>query len=357
MRAFLFMTAVGLFAQSSRSVDISVPADQAWTDTAVDLNAGDSLTITATGSVTFQGKQISADGAARGWADVVKAYPVNEAGRGALIGRIGNADTALVFLVGANKQLKSPKTGRLFLGVNIGKNDSGSDAFQVKLEIITAAPNAAAADVKLPRIPERILEELPKRVVDKDGNQGDAVNFFIIGSEAKLKEAYKNAGWVLVDKTKRDAVLHGLLSTLSKQSYVEMPMSELMMFGRSQDFGYAHAEPVQVVSTRHHLRIWKSPYQVAGQQLWVGAATHDIGFERDQRNNGVTHKIDPAIDGEREYLGQTLSETGIIAKMDYLTPRNPLKEEHTATGGSFKTDGRVLVMLLTPDTPVITSEK
>jgi hypothetical protein len=40
--------------------------------------------------------------------------------------------------------------------------------------------------------------------------------------------------------------------------------------------------------------------------------THDIGFERDQRNHGVTHKIDPAIDGEREYVNGTLSETGLV---------------------------------------------
>ena len=33
--------------------------------------------------------------------------------------------------------------------------------------------------------------------------------------------------------------------------------------------------------------------------VWVGAGTHDIGFEKDQRNGKVTHKIDPAVDGER----------------------------------------------------------
>jgi LssY C-terminus len=346
MRIFFFLATLSLFAQSSRSVDVSVPANQAWTDTAIDLNAGDSVTITASGSVTFQGNQISADGAQRGWADVVKAYPVNGAGRGALIVRIGSTDTAAVFLSGSRKQFKSPKAGRLFLGVNIGKNDSGNGAFQARVEVTAAAANPAAAATQLPPIPANILDQLPKRVVDKDGNKGDAVNFLIIGPEEKLKEAYRNAGWVLVDKSPREAILRGLLATLSKQAYVQMPMSELMMFGRTQDFGFAHAEPVQVVSTRHHLRIWKSPYQIAGQPLWVGAATHDIGFEKDKRNNGVTHKIDPEIDGERDYLGQTLSETGIVAKMDNITPPNPIREEHTATGGTFRTDGRILVMLL-----------
>ena len=346
MRIVFLLVTLSLFAQSNRGVDVSVPGDQAWTDTAIDLNPGDSVTITASGSITFQGNQISAEGAPRGWADVIKAYPVNEAGRGALIVRIGSTDTAAVFLAGSRKQFKSPKAGRLFLGLNIGRNDSGSGAFQAKVEVIAAAANPAAAAAQLPPIPNNILSQLPKRVIDKDGNQGDAVNFLIIGPEERLKEAYRNAGWVLVDKSPKDAIMRGLLATLSKQAYVQMPMSELMMFGRTQDFGFAHAEPIQVVSTRHHLRIWKSPYLIAGQPLWVGAATHDIGFEKDKRNNGVTHKIDPEIDGERDYLSQTLNETGIVAKMDYLTPQNPIREEHTATGGTFRTDGRILVMLL-----------
>jgi hypothetical protein len=137
-----------------------------------------------------------------------------------------------------------------------------------------------------------------------------------------------------------------LISSISKQAYVEMPMSKLNLFGRPQDYGFAHAEPLSVVSTRHHLRIWKAPFDVAGQALWVGAGTHDIGFERDQRNNGVTHKIDPAIDGERNYIGESLKSTGMLTRLGYVTPPDPLTDARTATGGSFHSDGRILVMML-----------
>ena len=44
--------------------------------------------------------------------------------------------------------------------------------------------------------------------------------------------------------------------------------------------------------------------------MWAGAGTHDIGFERDQRNNGITHKIDPATHGERDYIRDSLADTG-----------------------------------------------
>src|SRR5256884_9065016 len=87
----------------------------------------------------------------------------------------------------------------------------------------------------------------------------------------------------------------------------------------------SHAEPISVVKTRNHLRIWKAPYQVHGETLWVGAATHDIGLERDQRNNGITHKIDPDIDLERDYLEKTLSSTGLVSEITFLPPAPPLK--------------------------------
>jgi hypothetical protein len=126
-------------------------------------------------------------------------------------------------------------------------------------------------------------------------------------------------------------------------------MSELQLFGRVQDFGYAQADPVMVVASRHHFRIWKAPFTAGGQTVWAGAGTHDIGFEKDQRNNGVTHKIDPATDGERDYIGQSLQQTGEVAKDEYLTPTHPITEARTATGGGFTSDGRTLIIYLQPD--------
>ena len=98
--------------------------------------------------------------------------------------------------------------------------------------------------------------------------------------------------------------------------------------------------------SRNHLRAWKSPYEAAGRPVWCIAATHDTGFERDQRNNGVTHKIDPAIDGEREYVNDTLSSTGLVIQRDHLTPSDALTTAKTATGGEFHSDGRILILVL-----------
>jgi hypothetical protein len=123
-------------------------------------------------------------------------------------------------------------------------------------------------------------------------------------------------------------------------------MSQLYLFGRPQDYGWAHAEPIKVAAARHHLRVWKAPSPVGAITLWVGAATHDIEFDRDRRNNGITHKIDPDIDLERDFVEKTLTSTGLVTSFTYATPADPLREATTATGGSFHSDGRILVLLL-----------
>jgi hypothetical protein len=332
--------------------ELDVSTQDAWVDTGLDLRPGDVLTISSTGTLKVQsGKStssVTAAGANRGFRDLLKSYPVNEAGQGALIGRIGSSDAANPFLVGASKSWTAPRIGRLFLGINKSSNDAPSGAFHVKIDFASRGAEISAAPKDAPsvKITAEILDRIPRRVVDAQGNAGDNTNFVILGNEKKVLAAFEAAGWVQVDRAKEDAVLHGILSVLNKQAYVELPMSELTLFGRVQDYGLAHAEPIAVVMQRHHLRLWKAPFTVEGQELWVGAATHDIGFDRDQRNNGVTHKIDPDVDLEREFVAQSLQETGLVAGVSYLAPSQPSKEARTATGATFHSDGRMLVIQL-----------
>jgi hypothetical protein len=101
-----------------------------------------------------------------------------------------------------------------------------------------------------------------------------------------------------------------------------------------------------VAAERHHLRVWKSSETVSGKTLWVGSSTHDVGFEKDQRNNGITHKIDPEIDKERDFLEQSFAAAGNLLAAAYVTPTEPLTTAKTATGGSFQSDGRIVVLTL-----------
>jgi len=340
------------------SQEIQLTGDQIWVDTGIDVQAGEHVLFTATGNLRYMdAKQDNGPaGLARGFKDLIRVLPFNDAGRGALIGRIGDMDTAQPFLVGARRDVSAPAGGRLSVGINQTSNDSGSGNYTVRIEVFSPESGKSLVVAKrvdsLPGIDNNLFSKIPRRVGDKQDNPGDMVNFLILGSEDAMKRVFTSAGWVKVDADVKDTILHGLLESMSKESYLTMPMSQLYLFGRPQDYGWAHAEPISVVRTRNHLRVWKASFQVSGQTVWVGAATHDIGFERDQRNNGVTHKIDPDIDLERDYVEKTLASTGLVTEITHFLPDNPMKEANTATGGSFRSNGQVLILKLDESAPI-----
>ena len=336
-----------LWAQS-RELDLQ-PSDN-WVDSNIALNPGDTFDITATGQLQYSGAKTPPNGPtglARGYADLIKNFPVNSAGRGALVGRIGDNAAARPFLIGAQYSCQAPVAGHLFVAINQSSMDQATGSYHVTIRR-TAAAKAAATNVTVTPFPQTLLNSVPRRVTDPNGAPGDRVNFIIIGPEAQMKAALKAAGWVIVDRTQKEAVISGLLASLSKDAYVTLPMSELVLYGRPQDFGFAQADPLQVVASRHHFRLWKAPFDLDGQTVWIGAGTHDVGFDRDQRNNGITHKIDPDTDGERDYIRDSLIQTGLTTKTTYMTPVNPVTSARTATGGQFTSDGRTLIVYLKP---------
>ena len=348
----ILVLAVPLFAQTS---EFDVQPSGGWLDTGIDVSLGDTLHITATGQLQYaKARQPNGPaGLARGYADLIRNLPVNEAGRGALVGRIGSSQAARPFLIGEQVSNQAPIAGRLFLAINQTSFDQATGSYHVTVERKAGSPSKVATlqDLHVPAFPQSLIDAIPRRVTDPAGAPGDRVNFILIGSQKEVQAALKAAGWVVVDKTQRDAVVSGLFASLSKEAYVTLPMSELRLFGRAQDFGYAQADPLRVVASRHHFRIWKIPQKLEGETVWAGAGTHDIGFDRDQRNNGVTHRIDPDTDGERDYIRDSLMQTGLVVKTGYITPTNPVTDARTATGSGFTSDGRTLLIYLTPTEP------
>lgn len=347
----------------SKSTQLDIDGSKQWVDTKIDLRAGEKIHVTATGTITYpagessksKARSFGPDGLSRSFADLIHQYAVPDAGHGALVGRLGTADDGgQPFLLGSTLDFEAPVANRLFLGINQSAKDgeTAQGSFHVTIEIVSAGSSTnvgivgGPAESRIAGITPALLREIPRRVSDQQGNAGDMVNILLIGTEEQVTAVFKAAGWVHVDSSVEEAAITGLLDSLEKKDYLTMPMSTLYLFNRPQDYGFAHAEPVRVVMSRNHLRIWKSPYSAGEKTIWCVAATHDVGFERDQRNNNVTHKIDPAIDGEREFVNNTLSSTGLVTARDHVTPPNALTSAKTATGGEFHSDGRVLVLVL-----------
>jgi hypothetical protein len=364
--AFAASIASPVAAQSSptsvTSYQLDLDAAKQWLDTKIELRAGEKLRLTATGTITYpadrkhpDGRTFGPDGLPRGFGDLIHEYAVSDAGHGSLIARLGDDDVAQPFAVGASTEYEAPVAGRLFLGINQSLRDAegAKGNFQVKIEVLNPGLSTAAAaaiggppETPVPSITSAMLRKIPRRVSDPQGKPGDMVNILLVGTQAQVVQVFARAGWVQVDRSVQDAVVNAVIDSLEKKDYLTMPMSTLYLFDRPQDYGFAHAEPLRVAMSRNHLRVWKSPYAVDGRPLWCVAATHDVGFERDERNDKLTHKIDPAIDGEREYVNDTLSRTGLVTQRTHVTPANPVTTASTATGGSFHSDGRIVILVL-----------
>lgn len=338
-----------------KSYDITVDAASDWTDTGATVATGEQITVDAKGTASLADGRVSGpEGLDRGWKDLLRQFPARQAKTGELIGRVSDVEASVPFPLGANGTATMPTSGHLYLRSNVSDDLTATGSYKVHIRFSEAAASQPAVQTGPPSNASAIstlvgsatFSEIPRRVSDEAENPGDMVNFALVGTESQVKAAFASAGWVAVDKSVGDAVLHGILSTLSHEAYTEMPMSTLYLFGRPQDLSFARADPLKVAAERHHLRVWKTDQMVEGEPLWVGSATHDIGFERDERNGKTTHKIDPEIDKERQFLLQSFDATGAFASAAYVTPADPLRTARTATGGSFFSDGRILVMQL-----------
>ena len=400
--ATVFLSSVHLPAQSNSDspLEFHVSPAPGWTDTGLDLQPGEVVKISAVSAIsaekhTDSSAPICSPGGSANTASQ-SDLPLPSAPSGALIARLQTQGAAPV-LVGNGTELHIEQASHLFLAVNSSRGLPCQGALNVKVQRLpggsTAAAQTRGAELKSqlnnavgvflsgqfglkpeatstnaavpsgneaarsaaplkvsdqPLDPDlrKDLDSLPRRVNDQQHNLGDMVNFVIIGSEKDMQAAMEAASWHIADTSNTNAVFNAVMQTYDRKDYLAMPMSILYLFGRKQDFGYELAEPIAMVASRHHFRIWKAPFTWKDQEVWVGAGTHDIGFAKDQRNNSVTHKIDPAVDGERDNIGSSLQKANKAKSLAYYLPRNAVQDAKNATGDSYHSDGRLLVIFL-----------
>jgi LssY C-terminus len=231
----------------------------------------------------------------------------------------------------------------------------GHDSTVLKSTEITAHIDAATSvlPVGLQHSQERsseldtMMDYLPPRVFNAEGREGDMVNLVLVGQKEDVQNAFARAGWVKTDKWNPIFVWHLLLHGTHDTS---IPMARFYLFGRVQDYSYALPEPGAVVSRRHHLRIWKTDHTIDGTPIWVGSATHDIAIEVAKRGRLINHRIDPAVDAERDFVGIDLTNTSSISRQEYLDSANPVFQAQTASGQTYHSDSRILLLDLHPVT-------
>ncbi|MGA2980966.1 MAG: serine/threonine-protein kinase [Terriglobales bacterium] len=145
------------FSEATR--EIKVPGSQPWTDTGVDLRAGDTLSISASGNVRFSAEIPSVGPGGdqpKCGTNPRAAYIAPELRCHSLIGRIGLSGA--IFEVGVSRRFRASATGRLYLGVNDNFFPDNSGNWTVHIAPGSRNTPSSNAGQPLSIIPERTLE-------------------------------------------------------------------------------------------------------------------------------------------------------------------------------------------------------
>jgi hypothetical protein len=60
----------------------------------------------------------------------------------------------------------------------------------------------------------------------------------------------------------------------------------------------------------------------------------------------MVHRIDPQVDAERDFIAGNLAGTRLVTHEGYIQCANPVFEGQTATGESYYSDSKLLLMEL-----------
>jgi len=192
------------------------------------------------------------------------------------------------------------------------------------------------------------LQALPCCATNKDGSRkGDPLNLVVVGGLEDAFPALVRRGWRPTEQTWSGSILRMASSFLSGERYAYAPVSNLYLFGRSQDLALQKAR--DNIHQRNHLRLWLSPMTYHGRQVWVGQISRDIGSRLTIHSPTLTtHKIDPDVDEARAALmedmaySQSLAKLGLVDGVGAATRSAPRKN---LTTDPYYTDGRRSVLM------------
>jgi hypothetical protein len=171
---------------------------------------------------------------------------------------------------------------------------------------------------------------------------GDIINLAFMGDAEELQNAFAAAGWVTAEPRTLHSVSTAYRAYNSMSGYSTAPVSTLL---------YQNAEPSVVfqksfntIAKRHHIRIWHAGL-FEGQEIWLGAATHDAGVGFQLRSRTITHRIDPQTDRERE---KVVTDLGFAACSERVSFLEGSTDATSVRNAGIQTDGRLAVVRLRP---------
>jgi hypothetical protein len=208
---------------------------------------------------------------------------------------------------------------------------------------------------------------IPHYCVTADGFASDPINLGIVGSKKQLQAAMKSIGWYGSDKRTLGSIGRLIYSVVFNKPYPNAPFSYLYLFGRKQDVGFQlpigdnpHArhhvrfwiaEPTITDEQRQHIDFWNRLIEGKKQtpkklQLWIGAASRDIGIGFIRHNAQFTHSVHPDTDSERDLIVSALKNAGMVDKTKQVKVGEAYKLRNRVFRSHLRSDGKLKIVTL-----------
>ena len=165
----------------------------------------------------------------------------------------------------------------------------------------------------------------------------------LIGTEEELHRTLAAAGWYAADPITLQTSVRIAADVVLRKPYAHAPVSDLYLWGRRQDAAFE--QPVgNSPKQRHHVRFWRSDeLDSNGKPLWIGAATYDERVEISRTTLGVTHKISPDIDRERNKVVSDAVRAGMLDGYYWVEQFHQQPAGKNGGGDPYYTDRRLAI--------------
>ena len=225
---------------------------------------------------------------------------------------------------------------------------AGTDFATVTTEPLVIA-NASTPHVWRPILPadslQRIVRSWPVNTEAEAGRVGaDLLNVALLGDSATILDALHAAGWDSAKPMSFSADLATFFRAAQDRGYSHQPVSTLLMNGQRPSLVFERV--TNTFAKRHHVRLWHWTTALDGSAVWLASASHDvaIAFLRDRRH--FTHRIDPAVDHERDKLTDDLWAAGCIDARSDVRRTLPTNLFVNDGHDPIVTDGTLIVLRL-----------
>ena len=216
-------------------------------------------------------------------------------------------------------------------------------------KLLPIGPPQAAQPIAMEDLLVKLPEHMSIRSEDLVGGEMEPVSLVFAGSRDDLQSAFERAGWTLADLPTPVRVVREAIAIATNGLDLSGPATPAYFADRPQTLTFEKPDAVTPgIRHRHHTRIWQTAYcvQAACLPLWVATASFDAGIEVSHRLHLPTHRIDPEIDLERDLIASDLATVGasMVGTLKVLEPSMGTN----AAGDTFRTDGRAVVLRLSP---------